>query len=56
MERKPEVSYQVWSQHADPEPRDVLETRRTDKAAALEDVNMLRTVCHRRAWIQEIEK
>lgn len=51
------ISYQVWSTIAEPdqEPRDQLESRRTDKGVAYDDAALIRTVCFRRAWVQEVE-
>lgn len=48
--------YQVWSAHRiDMETtEDHLETRRTSKQDALNDVDILKTIMHRHAWIQEV--
>lgn len=49
-------NYQVWSTHAEPdsEPLDVLEVKRTNPQTAHDDANLIRTVCFRRAWVQEV--
>ena len=44
--------YRVMTKQRD---EDVLETVRTSKRAALQDVSLLHDICGKRAWIQEID-
>ena len=55
------MKYVVWQEYAkvlndegDP-AREVVVTR-TDRKVAEGDVNILRDICHRKAWIQEEDK
>lgn len=51
MSRKAE-KFNVWSTH---ETGDVLETTRTSEAAAHEDVQLIRDILDRNAWVQEVK-
>lgn len=43
--------YEVWSIQ---DKQNKLETRRTDKADAVSDVGLIKSIMHRHAWIEEI--
>jgi hypothetical protein len=44
--------YRVFSRHED--GTDVLETQRTDGGVANQDVDLLKSVLHRTAWVVEV--
>jgi hypothetical protein len=48
--------YVVWSTHVDEDAgtkRDVVEVTRTDKQAAEQDADLITSVIHRTAWVQD---
>lgn len=49
------MSYYVWSQHVEPVPQRALELKRTDLKVAREDVSLIQSVLHRKAWIEEVD-
>lgn len=51
------MKYVVWSTHVpeEGEPRDVEETRRTDKGVAHSDREIIQDILHRKSWVQEVE-
>lgn len=54
----PKTVYNVFSRVLNEDGEtgtDQLETRRTDKNAAYEDRNLIQSILHRKAWVQEVE-
>jgi hypothetical protein len=49
------TTYQVWSTHLEPDQHDELETRRTDKNVAYQDRELIQSILHRRAWVNEVQ-
>jgi hypothetical protein len=58
------VKYEVWSAHGGPRPdskeppapaEDVHEFTRTSKGVAEQDVGIIQTMFHRKAWVREVK-
>lgn len=58
MSRNENVSYRVHSLHVSEEgnTEEVIETRRTSNGAAQDDAILIRSVLHRKAWVEEVKK
>lgn len=51
------MKYQVWSESKaskDAEPVTQLETTRTDRKIAENDADLIKTILHKRTWIEEL--
>jgi len=50
-----EMKYRVWTRGRGEDAEDFLEVTRTSRRAAEDDVRILRDICHKKAYIEEVD-
>jgi len=49
------MKYRVWTRGRGEDAEDFLEVTRTSRRAAEDDVRILRDICHKKAYIEEVD-